>query len=173
MRCDAGAPMNSLVRDHLPATYFQEYQSLRRMLVEILTDDDLGARLGGTTPTFGELCRDIGEIEYSYIESLKTFRQDFSYRHLESAVATNVKALAHWYDTLDRELATAIAALSEEDVTNRRIVRADFEIDDFSPIVSVQLDIYREALLIFYGKASVYLRSLDKPLPPRWRDWIG
>jgi hypothetical protein len=165
--------MNSLIRDHLPATYFQEYQSLRGMLVEILTDDDLGARLGGTTPTLGELCREIGEIEHSYVESLKTFRQDFSYRHADSGVLTSVKALAQWYDTLDRELATAIAALSEDDITNRRIVRSDFEIDDFSPIASVQLDIYREALLIFYGKASMYLRSLDKPLPPRWREWIG
>ena len=165
--------MNSLVRDHLPATYFQEYQSLRGMLVEILTDDDLGARLGGTTPTLGELCREIGEIEHSYVESLKTFRQDFSYRHPDAGVETSVEALARWYDTLDRELATAIAAMSEEDIANRRIVRKDFEVEGFSPIASVQLDIYREALLIFYGKTSVYLRSLDKPLPALWREWIG
>ena len=36
--------MNSLIRDHLPATYFEEYQSLRPSLLEGLVDDDLGNR---------------------------------------------------------------------------------------------------------------------------------
>jgi len=31
--------VNSLVREHLPATYFEEYQSLRTILTEILTAD--------------------------------------------------------------------------------------------------------------------------------------
>lgn len=165
--------MNSLVREHLPATYFEEYQSLRRSLVEILTDDDLGSSLGGTTATLGALCREIGEIQRSYVESLKTFRQDFAYRHTDTRVEASVEVLTAWYLTLDRDLEAAIAALSEDDIANRRIARADFEIDAFAPLPAVQLDIYREALLIFYGKVSVYLRSLDKPLPPRWQEWIG
>jgi hypothetical protein len=164
--------MNSLVRGHLQTTYFEEYQSLRPILLEILTDDDLGFRLGGTTATIGELCREIGEIEFSYIESLKTFRQDFSYRHPEPKVETSVEALRAWYLTLDHDLEAAIAAISEDDIANRRIVRDDFDIDSFSPLPAVQLDIYREALLIFYGKVSIYLRALDKPLPPRWQEWI-
>ncbi len=165
--------MNSLVREHLPATYFEEYQSLRTILTEILTDDDLRAQLGGTTATLGALCREIGEIEHSYIESLKTFRQDFSYRHPDPTVETSVEALTAWYLALDRDLDEAIAALSDDDIANRRIVRDDFEIDAFNPLPAVQLDVYREALLIFYGKVSVYLRSLDKPLPLRWQEWIG
>ena len=165
--------VNSLVREHLPATYFKEYQSLRTMLSEILTDDDLGFRLGGTTATLGALCREIGDIEYSYIESLKTFRQDFSYRHPDSRVETSVDALKSWYLTLDADLDAAIAALSEDDIANRRIVRDDFDIDDFNPLPAVQLDVYREALLIFYGKVSIYLRSLHKPMPARWQQWIG
>jgi hypothetical protein len=165
--------VNSLVRDHLPATYFEEYESLRTILTEILTDDDLRAQLGGTTPTLGALCREIGETQHSYIESFRTFRQDFSYRHRDARVEMSVAALSAWYFTLDEDLAAAIAALSDDDIANRRIVRDDFEIDAFSPLPAVQVDIYREALLIFYGKVSVYLRSLDKPLPPRWREWIG
>jgi hypothetical protein len=165
--------MNSPIRDHLSATYFEEYQSLRPMLLEIISDDDLGTSLGGATVTLGALCREIGEIEHSYVESLRTFRQDFSYRHPDSGVETSVAALSGWYETLDSDLADAVAALTEDDVTNRRIQRHDFDIDGFAPLPPVQLDIYREALLIFYGKASVYLRAIDKPLPAQWLEWIG
>ncbi len=164
--------MNSLVREHLPATYFEEYQSLRTILTEILTDEDLGFRLGGTTVTLGALCREIGEIEFSYIESFKSFRQDFSYRHPDPRVETSVEALTAWYLTLDGDLRAAIAALSDDDIASRRIVRDDFDIDAFNPLPAVQLDVYREALLIFYGKVSIYLRSFGKPLPPRWQEWI-
>jgi hypothetical protein len=33
--------------------------------------------------------------------------------------------------------------------------------------------IYREALLIFYGKASIYLKALGKTLPEQWQAWIA
>jgi len=54
-----------------------------------------------------------------------------------------------------------------------RIVRSDFEESVFSPLPKQQLDIYREALLIFYGKVSVYLKSMGRARPPEWREWIG
>jgi hypothetical protein len=78
-----------------------------------------------------------------------------------------------WYAALDRDLTTALEALSEEDVTSRRIARGDFEEEYFSPQPIQELDVYREALLIFYGKASVYLRAMDRALPPQWQHWIG
>lgn len=165
--------MNSLVRVHLPATYFIDYQALRDELMAILTDDDLGFRVGGTSATLGALCREIGEIEHTYVESLRTFRQDFGYRNPDPRLERSVGALASSYDRLDRELSAAIAALSEDDIANRRIVRDDFDISDFSPLPSIQLDIYREALLIFYGKVSVYLRAMGKDLPGHWPHWIG
>jgi hypothetical protein len=164
--------MNSLVRDHLPATYLEEYQSLRPMLVKILTDDDLGLQLGGSTVTLGGLCREMGEIEYSYIESLRSFRLDLSYRHSDDRVATSVAALTSWYEQLDQDLESAIADLTEDDITNRRILR-DLEGDGFAPPPAKQLDLYREALLIFYAKVSIYLRKLEKPFPDRWPTWIG
>lgn len=165
--------MNSLVRVHMPATFFVDYQALRDELVAILTDDDLGFRVGGKSATLGALCREIGEIEHSYVESLRTFRQDFDYRNPDTRVDKSLDALTFWYAELDRDLADAIAALSEDDIANRRIVRNDFDISDFSPSPAVQLDIYREALLIFYGKVSVYLRAMGKPLPGHWPHWIG
>jgi hypothetical protein len=163
---------NSLIREHLPATYFEEYQSLRPSLLEILTDDDLGLQLGGSTVTFGELCREMGEVEYSYTESLRTFRLDLSYKHPDDSVATSVAALTSWYAQLDKDLESAIADLTEDDIANRRILR-DLEGDGFAPPPAKQLDLYREALLIFYAKVSIYLRKLEMSLPSRWQDWIG
>lgn len=125
--------MNSLIRDHLPATYFEEYQSLRPSLLEALVDDDLGLRLGGKTITLGGLCREMGEIEYSYLESLRSFRLDFSYRHPDDSVATSMAALTSWYSQLDQDLESAIVDLTEDDIANRRILR-DLEGDGFAPL---------------------------------------
>lgn len=165
--------MNSLVRVHMPATFFVDYQALRDELMAILTDDDLGFRVGGESATLGSLCREIGEIEHSYVESFRTFRQDFDYHKPDPSLEESLDALTSWYAELDRNLADAIAALSEDDIANRRIVRNDFDISDFSPSPAIQLDIYREALLIFYGKVSVYLRAMGKTLPGHWPHWIG
>lgn len=157
----------------MPATFFGEYQALRDELLEILTDDDLGFRVGGGSASLGALCREIGEIEHSYVESFRTFRQDFGYRNPDPRLESSVAALSSWYVGLDRELTAAVAALSEDDIANRRIVRSEFDVGDFAPLPSIQLDIYREALLIFYGKVSVYLRAMGKALPGHWQEWIG
>jgi len=165
--------VNSLLLQHLPATFFREYQDLRDQLVELLADEDLGYRAGGATASLGELCREIGEIERAYIESFRTFRLDFGYRHPDAQVMILVAALSAWYAELDRDLMETLEALSDDEVANRRIVRTDFEVEGFAPLPTVQLDIYREALLIFYGKVSVYLRAMGKTLPPQWEQWIG
>jgi|SRR6185369_3714833 len=165
--------MNSIVGGYLAGSFFPEYQALRHQLMEILSDEDLGLRLGGETMSLGELCREIGEIEHTYVESFRTFRQDFSYRNSDPALERSVDALRAWYAELDRDFMAAVAALSEEDIASRRIIRGDFDEDFFSPLPKIQLDVYREALLIFYGKVSVYLRSIGRPLPGNWPDWIG
>jgi hypothetical protein len=157
--------MNWIVQEHMQATYFREYQALRDELVETLTEDDLAFRVGGSSASLGALCREIGEIERSYVESFKTFRLSFEYRNRDPRLETNVGPLSAWYAELDGDLYLAVAALSEEDIATRRIARSDFDVDDFAPLPHVQLDIYREALLIFYGKVSAYLRALGKALP--------
>jgi len=165
--------MNSLVRDHLPATFFTDYQALRGELIATLRDDDLAFRPGPGAMTLGELCREIGEIEHTYVESLRTFKQDFGYRNADPRLEHSVDALRTWYASLDHDLMTAIEALSEDDIEHRRIVRSDFDESFFAPLARQQLDIYREALLIFYGKVSVYLKALGRSRTETWRDWIG
>ena len=159
------------MREHIPATFFRDYQALRDQLMAILTDEDLGFRIGETTPTLGALCREIGEVEHCYVQSFTTFTMDLGYRHPDPRVQESVAALASWYKKLDGELAKAIEGLSEDDIANRPIDRADFP--DWKPLPQAQLDIYKEALLIFSAKVSVYLRAMGKPLPHQWQVWIG
>lgn len=164
---------NSIVTVYLDETYFALYQRLRDELMEGLDDGDLRVRLGGETETIGALCREIGEIEHTYVESLRTFRQDFGYRNPDPQIERSVDALRAWYASLDRDLMAAIEALSEDDIEHRRIVRSDFDEAFFAPLARQQLDTYREALLIFYGKVSVYLKALGRSRTEAWRDWIG
>ena len=165
--------MNSLVRDHLPATYFAEYQLLRNELMEVLTDEDLAFRPGMASVSLGELCREIGDIQQSYVEAFRTFRQEFGHRNPDRRLERSVAALTAWFADLDRDLRSALEDLTENDIAGRRIVRSDFDIDDFSPLPGQELDIYREALLIFYGKVSICLRAMGRELPGHWSAWIG
>lgn len=159
--------MNSIMKDYFPT--FQMYQALRTQLLEILSDQDLSYRVEGKNPTLGALCREIGEIEYAYIQSFKSFKQNFSYRNEEPGLETSLSRLSAWYKKLDDELKTAVETLSEEDIQNKKIDRGG----GFTLPPQIQLNIYQEALLIFYGKVSVYLKALEKPLPEQWQDWIG
>jgi hypothetical protein len=174
--------MNALFQEYFPleepegavqslAPFFSGYQALRDQLTEMLTDDDLGFRAGGENPTLGALCREIGEIERSYIDSFKTFKLDFGYRNKDPRLETSVGALSLWYAALDGELKATVESLTEDDVAKRTIDRTDFP--GFTPMLRVQLDIYREALLIFYSKVDVYLRALEKTPTEQWRKWIG
>ena len=142
-------------------------QELRSQLMAVLSDDDLAFRPHDACLTLGELCREIGEVQRGYIDSFRTFRQDFSYRH-DPQVSDSVGSLAAGYARMDDELQQALEALSEEDL-GRSVDRGH----GFTPPVTVQFHIYREALLIFYAKAHVYLKALGKRVPGPWQWWIG
>lgn len=172
--CNGHTPgVNSIMGGYLAETFFPEYQGLRDQLMETLSDQDLLTRLGGETASLGALCREIGQIEHTYVESFRTFRQDFSYRNPDPELEHSVSALNAWFAELDRELIASVEALSEDDIASRRIIRSDFAEEYFSPLPKAQLDVYREALLIFYGKVAIYLRAMERPLPGHWGDWIG
>lgn len=145
--------------------------NVRDLLTDLMTDDDLAYKLPGDNPTLGSLCREMGQVEQSYIESFKTFKQGFDYPAVDPALETSVTKLKAWYQQLDQDLHAALQALSDDDAQNRRIERG-------SPLhytlsAGAQMLCYREALMIFYGRATLYLRALGKPLPQQVRDWIG
>jgi uncharacterized damage-inducible protein DinB len=159
--------MNSIMTEYYPV--FELYQTLRDQLMALLDDDDLAFRPDARNPTLGALCLEMGEVQQAYIQSFKTFEMDFSYRNEEPGLAEDVSRLVAWYEQLDRQLKEVVSGLSEEELRDRVIDRGP----DFTLPPRIQLDVYKEALLIFYGKVSVYLRMMNKPLPEQWLEWIG
>jgi hypothetical protein len=162
-----GDMMNSLMERQ--SGILQQTLALRQQLLEVLDDEDLQLRLPGDNPTLGALCRESGEIQFAYIQSFKTFRQDFSYRHTEPGLTESVSRLRAWFRTLDAELKAVLENMSDDEIQTRVINRGG----GLAFPVEVQFHVFREGLLIFYGKASVYLRALGKPLPGDWATWIG
>jgi uncharacterized damage-inducible protein DinB len=146
---------------------FVLYQELREQLMEVLDDEDLTFRPFPQMLTLGQLCYEIGQTEESYIESFKTFEQNWDHLSDPLVQPESVAELKDWYAELDEELEAAVSALTDEQI-NEGVIRRGFDIRPIS-----QLSTYTEALLIFYGKASIYLRALSKPLPAKWPDWIG
>jgi hypothetical protein len=73
----------------------------------------------------------------------------------------------HLHDSLDGEMQAALSALSNDDLTKT------IQHGGFAPAVDVQLQIYLQALLIFFGKVTIYLRAMNRPLPQMIQNWIG
>ena len=144
------------------------YTPLRDELMASLTDEDLAFTPGGENPTLGELCRELGETQHAYVQSFETFKIDFSYRTEDESYLGSVAKLTAWYQQLDKELEAELETVSDDDVANIMMDRGGYEVP-----LHISLDILREALLIFYGKVSVYLKAMGRERTEMWRDWIA
>jgi hypothetical protein len=149
-------------------SWIEASHAMRTELLDTLSNVDLAFNPGGQNLTLGVLCRQMGEIEHSYIQSLKTFKQDWSYRNPEAGLETNTAKLKAWYQILDDQMKTAVSAFSDEDL--RKLVDRS---GAYSMPVEMQLDVYLQALLIFFGKATIYLKAMNKPLPETVQEYIG
>ncbi len=143
------------------------YQNLKHQMVQLLTDADLSHTFPGS-PNLGELCKEIGETEQSYINSFKNFKLNFKYRNPDASLAGSTSALAAWYANMDKEMQDILAAFSDFDLESKRVGRGNWLVP-----IELNFDIYMQALLIFCGKAWVHLHALGKELPEQWADWIG
>ena len=144
------------------------YTPLRNELMDKFTDDDLAFSPGGENPTLGELCRELGETQYAYVQSFKHFKTDFSYRTNDDSYLSSVDKLKAWYQQLDQELEAVLATVTDEDVAEKQMDRGGCHVP-----VHISLDVLREALLIFYGKVSVYLKAMCKARTQMWQDWVA
>ena len=157
--------MNRYMTEKWP--WIEGTHQMRSQLLEILSDTDLTFSPGGQNMTLGALCRQLGEVEHSYAQSLKIFQQDWSYRNEEAALERSVARLKEWFQGLDDELKVTTAALTDEDL-KKTVDRGGFAMP-----VDLQLDVYLQALLIFFGKATIYLKAMNKPLPQQIQEYIG
>ncbi len=140
---------------------------MRTELLDSLTDADLSFTPGGQAMTLGALIKEFGEIEQSYIDSLAAHTQNFDYRNPEAGLDTHMDRLKAWLKALDGKMQTTLDAMSETDL-QKPIDRGSFSVN-----VDTQLQIYLQALLIFFGKATIYFRAMSKPLPGSTLAWIG
>lgn len=158
--------MNSLIENEFP---LRDSQNLRYDLMNMLTDSDLAYKLPGDNPTLGQLCKEMGELEHMYTQSFKTLKHERSYSNDDPDLATSVERLKAWYTTLDEEFESVVRGFSEEELDSKLIDRRY----GFTPTLQVQFMIYHEAILMFYAKASVYLKALQKPVNEQWQLAIG
>jgi hypothetical protein len=147
-------------------SWIEGSHNMRTALLDTLTDSDLTFGLGGETLTLGALCQEMGEIEHSYIQSLKSFKQDWKYHNTDAGLEGSVSRLKAWFETLDSEMKTIVSAFSDEDL------KKEVDRSGFAMPVEMQLDVYLQALLIFFGKATIYIKAMSKPLPQSFKDYI-
>ncbi|NJL92929.1 MAG: hypothetical protein HC915_04015 [Anaerolineae bacterium] len=102
-----------------------------------------------------------------YAESLTSLHMDYSYRTPDASVETSITALRTWFAQLEKAMLEALNGLSDADLV-KIVDRGSLQLP-----VEFQYMVYREALLIFFAKVSVYLKALEKPLPEQWRYWIS
>ena len=148
-------------------SWIEGTHAMRSQLLDILSDADLTFSPGGQNMTLGTLLREVGNIEYSYIQSLKTFKQDWSHHNTEAGLESSLTQFKSWYQTLDDEMQVTVSAFSDEDLT-KTVDRGGFSMP-----VEMQLDVYLQALLIFFGKATIYLKAMNKLLPKQIQEYIG
>jgi hypothetical protein len=147
-------------------SWIEGTDQIRGKVLDTLTDNDLRFNPGGQNMTLGALFREMGEIQYSYNQSLKTFTQNFDYHNTEEGLDTSIAKLKAWFASLESEMKALVLAFSDEDL------KKTIDRGGFSAPVDMQLDVYLQAMLIELGKVSVFLKAMGKPLPDSIKDWI-
>ena len=156
--------MNTLFEDEI-----RGHHSMRDHLLTLVSDADLAYKLPGQNPTLGELLVDMGNIQGVYTHSFETFTLDWAHRELARPAPITVASLQTWFDAQDDAMSRALSRFTEEELQIDRIDRGN----DFIASPFVQHQIYREAVYIFYGKVSVYLKALERDAGDEWAAWVG
>lgn len=145
------------------------HHSMRDYLLTVLADEDLGLELPGANPTLGDVVIELGTIQGVYTHSLETFTLDWSHRQLPVPAAVTIGSLQQWFAAQDAAMKAALDRFTVEQLREERIDRGG----GFIASPFVQHEIYREAVYIFYGRLSVYLRALERDAGPGWAAWVG
>ena len=142
-----------------------ETHHLRQEVLESITDADLDFSVSPHNPTLRALLLEQGEYQMAYTNAFQHFALRFDTRAPEGIHA--VTEMQAWFSSLDQQMISALETLSNADL-ERHVDRGSW-----SQPVQVCFHVYRESVLIFAGKASVYLRALGKALPTQTQAWIA
>ena len=156
--------MNSLFEAEI-----RGHHSMRDHLFGIISDADLAYKLPGWNPTLGELLVEMGNIQGVYTHSFETFSLDWGHRQLPPPVPITIASLRAWFEAHDDAMESALSRFTDEGLRIDRIDRGR----GFIASPFVQHQIYREAVYIFYGKLSVYLKALERDAGEEWAMWVG
>jgi hypothetical protein len=156
--------MNSLFEEEI-----RGHHSMRDHLLTVVSDADLAYRLPGQNPTLGQLLVEFGDIQGVYTHSFETLTLDWAHRQLPAPVPITIASLQAWFEAQDDAMSRALGRFREEELRIDRIDRGH----GFIASPFVQHEIYREAVYIFYGKLSVYLKALERDPGEDWAAWVG
>ncbi|MBM7785095.1 hypothetical protein [Tenggerimyces flavus] len=155
--------MNTLFDEEI-----RSHHSMRDHLLTLVSDADLGYELPGQNPTLGGLLIELGDLQGVYTHSFATFTLDWKHRQLPPPATVTVAGLRSWFDAQDAAMKAALDRFTDEELRIDRIDRGGFVASPF-----VQHQVYREAVYIFYGKLSVYLKALEIDGGEQWAGWVG
>jgi hypothetical protein len=156
--------MNSLFEDEI-----RGHHSMRDHLLTVVSDPDLAYKMPGRNTTLGELLVEMGDIEGIYTHSFETFTLDWTHRQLPPPAPITTASLQAWFSAQDDAMNRALSRLTEGELHIDRIDRGH----GFIASPFTQHEIYREAVYIFYGKLSVYLKALERDAGESWAMWVG
>ena len=155
--------------NHLFDEEIRGHHSMRDHLLTVISDADLGYQMPGRNPTFGELLVDMGELQGVYTHSFETFTLDWTHRQLPPPAPITTATLRAWFDAQDHAMKKALDRFTDDELHQDRIDRGN----GFIASPFVQHQVYREAVYIFYGKLSVYLKAVERDAGPDWAAWVG
>jgi hypothetical protein len=145
------------------------HHTMRDHLLTVVSDAELAYKLPGQNPTLGELLVELGDVQGVYTHSFETFTLDWTHRQLPAPAPITIASLQAWFAAQDDAMKRALDRLSDDELRIDRIDRGN----GFIASPFVQYEIYREAVYIFYGKLSVYLKALERDAGPEWAAWVG
>lgn len=154
--------MNRLIQSQLEL--LKQTLNLRDEVLHSIGDADLAYRLPGN-PSLGEIILELGTAEAAYARSFRDFILRFDVE--PPAGLTTTAALRDWFAVLDEDLLDSLSDLDDEDL-ERPIDRGGWRLP-----LEANFHVFREAVLIFAAKATLYLRALGKRLPKQLESWIG
>lgn len=145
------------------------HHSMRDHLLTVVSDADLDYKMPGKNPTLGELLIEMGDLQGVYTHSFQTSTLDWTHRNLRPPEPITIANLRGWFDAQDEALKSALDRFTEDELRIDRIDRGN----GFIASPFVQHQVYREAVYIFYGKLSVYLKALERDAGESWAAWVG